>query len=76
MLADARPSVLLARTLCTGSFAVTPIVLAETPPSAILALVPQDPRVLANPRLSTLLAQAPSPIVLADASPSAILALA
>ena len=75
MLADARPSVHLARTLCTGSFAVTPIVLAETPPSAILALVPH-PRVLANPRLSTLLAQAPSPIVLADASPSAILALA
>ena len=59
MLADARPSALLA-------LVPLPIVLADARPSALPALAPL-PIVLADARPSALLALAPSPSVLADA---------
>ena len=86
MLADARPSALLA--LAPSPIVLAdalspaiptpvpyPIVLADAPPSALLAPVPL-PLVLADARPAALFASAPSPIVLADARPAALLALA
>ena len=52
-----------------------PEVLADAPPSALLALAP-SPLVQADARPSALLALAPYPSVLAHARPSALLALA
>ena len=63
--------------VCFARFAPAPypIVLADAPPSALLARAPL-PSVLADAPPSALLALAPLPSVLADARPSALLALA